>query len=71
MDTTYTAERSIKVFNDKSGDFIYIGPDSDGLGLVDIHWSDASYPRLRRFLCAKVQPACDNAIREYEKEYGK
>lgn len=36
----FSSEKSIRIYNDSTGDFIYIGPDSDGLGLVEIYRSD-------------------------------
>ena len=36
MSDRYTSERVIKVWDDKRGDHIYIGPDGDGLDLVEL-----------------------------------
>lgn len=41
-DEVWTSERSIKIWNDKTGYNIYVGPDSDGLDLVEITTKDAS-----------------------------
>ena len=32
----YSVENCIKIWNDKTGDHVYVGPDRDGLDLVDI-----------------------------------
>ena len=32
----YSVETNIKIFNDKTGEKIEVGPDVDGLGLVQI-----------------------------------
>lgn len=42
----YTTETSVRIYNDESGDYIYVGPDSDGLDLVSIYWSDGKTGEL-------------------------
>ena len=32
----YTAENVIKVYNDETGEHVYIGPDGDSLDLVEL-----------------------------------
>jgi hypothetical protein len=32
----YTIERVIKVYDDGSGEYVYIGPDADGLDMVEL-----------------------------------
>lgn len=34
----YSIEKSYRVYNDSTGEYVRIGPDADGLDLVDI-WS--------------------------------
>ncbi len=37
MSDRYSVDHSIKIWDDKRGDHIYVGPDRDGLGLLEIH----------------------------------
>jgi hypothetical protein len=39
---TYTVEKSIRIYDDVTGDYIHVGPDSDGLNLVTIRSVDQS-----------------------------
>lgn len=32
----FTAEKIVQVYNDEVGSYIYVGPDADGLDLVEI-----------------------------------
>ena len=47
----YSSETFVKVFNDKSGDCVRVGPDADGLDLVEIraiegHMKPQDQPRV-------------------------
>ena len=42
----YVVERSIKIYEDEEDDYIYIGPDADGMGLVEISCSIDSHPPM-------------------------
>jgi hypothetical protein len=48
-------ERVIKIYNDKSGDYIYVGPDADGLDMVEIRDVDMRGPIMARFALTKEQ----------------
>ena len=41
----FSSEKSIRIYDDSTGDFIHIGPDHDGLGLVEIYRSDGASHR--------------------------
>ena len=71
----FSSEKSIRVSNDSTGDFIYIGPDSDGLGLVEIYRSDRVSHRPetgpmciekeeRKFYASKVYKMLKQAMKE-------
>lgn len=51
----YTYERVIKIYNDKSGDYIYVGPDADGLDMVEIRDVDMRGPITARIAFTKEQ----------------
>lgn len=36
----FTPEKIIKVYNDEDGEYIYIGPDADGLDCVELRAVD-------------------------------
>lgn len=38
MADSYTLEFAIRVYNDTSGDYVYVGPDVDGLDLIEIRY---------------------------------
>jgi hypothetical protein len=38
---TYSAETVRKVYDDSCGDHIYVGPDADGLDLVELRYVDS------------------------------
>ena len=38
MTDDYTLEHSIKVWDNRHGDHVYVGPDADGLDLVDLRY---------------------------------
>lgn len=38
----YSAETSVKIYNDKTGDFIEVRPDPDSLGLLQIVQEDSN-----------------------------
>jgi hypothetical protein len=35
---TFTIERVIKIYDDSNGDYIYVGPDADGMDSVEIRY---------------------------------
>jgi len=37
---SYTTEKFIRVYDDKIGSYIEVGPDGDGLDLVDISYNE-------------------------------
>ena len=41
-------ERNIKIWNDVTGEAIYVGPDGDSLGLVEIRKLDADGKIINR-----------------------
>ena len=43
MADSYTLEFAIRVYNDTSGDYVYVGPDADGLGLIEIRYVEDEY----------------------------
>jgi hypothetical protein len=45
MTTPHSIERFIRIYNDDTGDYFQVGPDSDGLELVELQ--DSSAPNLR------------------------
>ena len=38
----FTVEASVRIYNDKYGDYVYVGPDADGLDLFDIRYVEPS-----------------------------
>ena len=42
MTDDYTLEHVIKVWDNKTGDHVYVGPDADGLELVDLRYVDSA-----------------------------
>ena len=38
----FSAEKSVRVYDDTSGEYVYIGPDADGLDLVELRSYDAT-----------------------------
>lgn len=46
---TYTVEQPIQIWNDKTGDRYEIGPDLDGLDLVEIRFYDNNGKLINHF----------------------
>ena len=42
----HIVEKSIKIYNDEDDDYIYIGPDADGMDLVEISCSEDDHPPM-------------------------
>jgi hypothetical protein len=38
----YTIERVMNVWDDESGDHVYVGPDADGLDLAELRYVDST-----------------------------
>lgn len=53
--STYSTEHSVKVWNDKTGDHVYIGPDSDGLDLLEIRRTDKAGHEEGRIIMTKEE----------------
>jgi hypothetical protein len=45
---SYTTQREIRVYDDESGDYLAVGMDGDGLGLVEL-WQTDSGRKVARF----------------------
>lgn len=60
MSEQYEIEKSYKVWDNKHGQRIEIGPDADGLNLVEIRYVDAQ---------GKIGPRVDMSIEMAEKVY--
>ena len=63
---TYTTETHFKIFNDSSGAALRVGPDADGLGLVEIDGKDdfgriVLPPEMARRLAAVIADAAASA----------
>jgi hypothetical protein len=39
---SYTVERVFKVWDNKQGDHVYVGPDADGLDLAELRYVDST-----------------------------
>ena len=42
----HIVERSIKIYNGEDDNYIYIGPDADGMGFVEISCSEDDHPPM-------------------------
>lgn len=61
----YTLERVINIWDDESGQHIYVGPDADGLDLVELREIDSYGKITHRFTLTKEYAlAVANAILE-------
>lgn len=38
----FTVEKVMKIWDDKVGEYLQIGPDGDGLGLLDLQYVDVT-----------------------------
>lgn len=58
MEEAYSTELGIRIYDNTVGDYVYVGPDSDNLGLVEIkHSEDASgvvIPKEQALLVAEA-----------------
>lgn len=52
---SYTSEIVRKVYDDQHGNHIYIGPDADGLDLVEVREVDDKNVILGRFVMNPIQ----------------
>lgn len=55
MTQGYSVEHNINVYDESTGDHIYIGPDGDGLDLLDLRYVDANGKILIRLSFPKEQ----------------
>jgi hypothetical protein len=40
MNGNFTLERHVRIYDDGTGDYIHVGPDSDGLDLIEVRQHD-------------------------------
>ncbi len=62
---TYTIEHEIKVFDDENGGFVSVGPDRDGLGLVELRQNDDGKEVVRISMTLEHAQAFGKALTEY------
>jgi hypothetical protein len=48
--TKYTVERVIKIWDDQSGEHLYVGPDADGFKCVELRNVDSEGKIIHRFM---------------------
>jgi hypothetical protein len=48
--TKYTVERPVQIWNDKTGERYEIGPDRDGIDLVELRFYDANGKCIQSFV---------------------
>lgn len=53
MSTTYTLETSYRIWNDCTGESIWVGPDADGLEMIEIRSLDEQGTVLVDFVLTK------------------
>ena len=49
----YTVELHFRVYDDSCGEYVFIGPDADGLGLCDIRYCDKNGIPYNRITASK------------------
>lgn len=54
-DERYSYERCVRIWNDDHGDHIYVGPDSDGLELLELRDIDSDGKETHRFTMTPTQ----------------
>ncbi len=62
---SYTTERTLKVYNDNTGDYVSVGPDGDGLDLVELRQTDAGEMVARISMTHEQAEAFVIALKEY------
>jgi hypothetical protein len=62
----YTTEVNLRIYNDRDGDFVQVGPDADALDLVELRQYDAQEKILSRITMEPEQAQLlAKAINEY------
>lgn len=57
----FTIERAAKVYDEDSGESVYVGPDADGLDLVELRFCDADGKIAARLPAIQAEMAIEVA----------